>query len=203
MLSCPFTGWHWDTLVISCWLLLICAHQSLYIFIYVYIASHPGVNSTWNWSILSPQKRPVDQTFEIKMAFKNELDYTLPETNMAPEKLMVFRWVSFWEGLFSGAIFILGSVNISKYMHFFNVYVCIHFVIQCIYIHWMYTVYMGYFYIYTGKPRIVSHQLTWSTFAQTFLSALRKYPEAKRVGAISLGFFGGESTKVGTICIYI
>ena len=36
----------------------------------------------------------------------------LPETNMAPEKWMVEILVSFWEGLLSGDMLVLGSVDI-------------------------------------------------------------------------------------------
>ena len=47
-------------------------------------------------------------------------DCTLPETNIAPEKWMVGRVLSFWiwEGLFSGAMLVLGRVNL--FLSFFN-----------------------------------------------------------------------------------
>ena len=66
----------------------------------------------------------------------------------------------------------------------------------------MYAVYIRYVYIHRKAQDPTNS--TEAPVPQTFLSALRKYPEAKRVGAISLGFFGGESTKVGNIyiCIY-
>ena len=36
---------------------------------------------------------------------------TLPKTNVAPEKWMIGILVSFWDGLFSGAMLVLGSVG--------------------------------------------------------------------------------------------
>ena len=35
---------------------------------------------------------------------------TLPETNIAPQKWWLEDVMSFWEGLFSGAMLVLGSV---------------------------------------------------------------------------------------------
>ena len=39
---------------------------------------------------------------------------TLPKTNIAPEKLVVGRQVSFWEGLFSGDMLVFGGVEIAR-----------------------------------------------------------------------------------------
>ena len=39
---------------------------------------------------------------------------TLLETSIAPEKWMVGILVSFWDGLFSGAMLVLGSVHLTS-----------------------------------------------------------------------------------------
>jgi len=43
--------------------------------------------------------------------------YTLPETNIAPEKWMFGTLASFWEGLFSGVMSVSGNVIIIYYNH--------------------------------------------------------------------------------------
>ena len=46
------------------------------------------------------------------------MKHTLPETNIAPE--INGRLVSFWEGLFSGAMLVSGRVNVSKTLAVFD-----------------------------------------------------------------------------------
>ena len=40
---------------------------------------------------------------------------TLPETNIAPEKWMIGILLSFWEGLFSGAMLVSGRVVVDYF----------------------------------------------------------------------------------------
>ena len=40
---------------------------------------------------------------------------TLPETNIAPENPWLEDEISFWNGLFSGSMFVSGSVTLSKH----------------------------------------------------------------------------------------
>ena len=60
-------------------------------------------SKVWKWRIATPQVWPVQ---------KIQVTFTLPETNISRTwKWMVGILVSFWDGLFSGAMLVLGRVN--------------------------------------------------------------------------------------------
>ena len=47
-------------------------------------------------------------------------EYTLPETNIAPENQWLKDWISFWDGLFSEALLVSRAMLVSRRVYSSN-----------------------------------------------------------------------------------
>ena len=54
---------------------------------------------------------------EMILSFQFSFFGTFPETNISPENQWLEDEISFWDGLFSGAMLVLGSVSAKKTAH--------------------------------------------------------------------------------------
>ena len=103
--------------------ILVCAFQKCQIVLSMKRHLGPGVRLLW-WFPLMGENHGEDIKKLVVSLIKWKIFglctyiciyiYTLPETNIAPESGFFGRWCSFSEGLFTGAMFVLGRV----YIHF-------------------------------------------------------------------------------------